>query len=37
MCENIATAPTAIKRTTCFKSGQKWLKNNHLASFSLNP
>ena len=26
-----ATAPAASKNDTCFKSGQKWLKNSHLA------
>ena len=29
-----ATAPAASKNTTQFKSGEKWLKNNTLTSFS---
>jgi len=28
----VATAPAASKNTTCFKSGQKKLENNHLTS-----
>ena len=39
---NFVTTPVASKNTTCFKSGQKWLKNSHLtlftkARFSLKP
>ena len=32
-----ATVPAVLKNTTHFKSGQKWLKNCHLAFFCLNP
>jgi len=28
------TVTVASKNTICFKSGQKWSKNNHLASFT---
>ena len=28
---NFYTAPIAAKNDTRFKSGQKWLKNNHIA------
>jgi hypothetical protein len=31
------TAPAASKNKACFKSGQSWLKNNHLATYDLNP
>ena len=30
--QTFATTPAASKNITRFKSGQKWLKNNHLAS-----
>ena len=29
-----ATAPSTSKNITQFKSGQKWLKNNHFATFT---
>ena len=32
-----ASATAASRNTACFKSGQKCLKNNHLAPFSLSP
>ena len=33
----LATTPTASRNTTHYKIGQKWLENNNLALFSLNP
>ncbi len=31
------TAPSASKNKARFKSGQSWLKNNHLVTLDLNP
>ena len=33
----LASTPTASRNTTHYKIGQKWLENNNLALFSLNP
>ncbi len=29
--------PSCLKNIACFKSGQRWLKNNRLATWDLNP